>query len=462
MRRTTILFAITLLFTFIGCKKKKEEAKNPPTPVKKTPKVVKKVVKPVVPKKKPVIKPKAVVKVATTKTVEVNKGEMNPLKTIKLTNLDSLNYLTIRDGLMFGLSRGSKLQGAAYDIKTGKELKLFPGAVHQPAFSADGKTLAVISAGFIDLLSWPSLTLVNKLQILKDEKLKGKEGDLTSFTSVAFSPDGKYIFTGEVFPGNFDGTYRQTLSIWDIKTLKRLKNHVEEISNGGGVDVSFASKGALGFGAVVGGDGKEGSFSLRFEMAPTNMVEQKKPFSLLSEVSFNLTGGDFIESRGVRGDYYIISEGVKLDGKLHVYLKSTGKPVKHLSWKKQLESDSTCQFGVSNDGKYLYFAKCKEEKGKKDSFGNDTIFYTPYAYELFSTVDFKPVATLKGRGFAFHPSSTHFVLYDKNLSFFKVGVWNKAISTQNIKTQPKLLKFSNTGDILAISGKNTVNLFKIK
>jgi WD40 repeat protein len=130
------------------------------------------------------------------------------IRTIDTTRRPYYPYLFSPDGDVFAcqtvvrevdFSRGGGHVLTAWDVTRGRELfqmrreAPFPS----PAFSPDGKLLAVPEANVIHLLAFPS-----------GERLATLRGHSTFVGAVAFAPDGRRLFTGST---------DSNLEIWNVE-----------------------------------------------------------------------------------------------------------------------------------------------------------------------------------------------------------------------------------------------------
>ena len=132
------------------------------------------------------------------------------------------------------LGSGNCLRATArvWEARTGKEVSrnVFNGSISSVAFSPDGKYVMAAGCGEADFqysdcaqgdaLVWEAITGKKTIHMISDEELG----------AVAFSPDGKYIISGS---GNFRADKDTTARVWDAATGKEIArmNHAEAVSS---------------------------------------------------------------------------------------------------------------------------------------------------------------------------------------------------------------------------------------
>ncbi len=101
------------------------------------------------------------------------------------------------------------------DVKTGRELAAFPDD-NEKVFSPDGKTIAGSRGNTIYILNTES---GEKLKIITSDHGENSDDDKFFVETVAFSPDGKKIVSG-----NEGGQ----VQMWDVETGNELSSYFEE------------------------------------------------------------------------------------------------------------------------------------------------------------------------------------------------------------------------------------------
>jgi WD40 repeat protein len=131
---------------------------------------------------------------------------------------------------------GSKILAASqnktlkvWDVSTGALLRTLkgPGYISSAAFSADGSTI-LSGDGYIDNEDCQIKAKGSKAHFMrlwdavKGTEIRTFQGDYHHFTSVAFSPDGSQMLSGES-TGCINGNKLDLVKLWDTKTGKLIR-----------------------------------------------------------------------------------------------------------------------------------------------------------------------------------------------------------------------------------------------
>ncbi len=397
---------------------------------------------------KPSVKPFSVVKPRG-----LVKGSLRLQTTIPAT-AGPFKGVQAHSGRLFGQRARKPFGSAVLEMSDGRSLATFTGVPRPVAFSSDGEKVAVILGGSVEIYRFATMQKLGTLAVLTDKKAAKDAPPMgtTLFVSVAFSSDGKYLATGEINFGKFDSNHKQTVSIWNAHSLKRLATQREEETDANVCDVRFLPGDKAVFMSIVGGPGKTGSFSRRLEFEGGNAVMPGLTLKPGPEVPFNVPCDECIDSWSLLGPLYAVSYSMKLDGSVNLYRLADGTGAAVLPFTKKAEEDSVRRFERSADGTLLAFGVCAEKKGPVDDFGNPTLDQIPYRYILVDAKTFKEKKGVAAAALAFHPVSAHmaYVAGDE-LRIATIAVPEKVLGSMKFDGAPMALAFSIDGTRLILA-----------